>query len=181
MSFMSKYLQYFSIVIFGLFILTYASIVQADDPNEITVADVYEDVAEYFGQTITVPGHLVFPDWDDESSISWEEMTYLYSYQNLMPAFPINPSKLSKKQKKWIKSNCGVDLSLEGGCYVDLTIVVNSDLTIDAIHVEKMGLKDKLTNIAMGKKIQFENPGVFLDSIKLKIEGTKEALDALLN
>jgi hypothetical protein len=77
MGFFTEYLKYFSIAIFGFFILTYASIVQADDPNKITVEDVLEDVAEYFGQTIIIPGVLVFPDWDDESSSSWEEMTYL--------------------------------------------------------------------------------------------------------
>jgi len=164
MGFFTEYLKYFSIAIFGFFILTYASIVQADDPNKITVEDVLEDVAEYFGQTIIIPGVLVFPDWDDESSSSWEEMTYLYSYKNfiLMPTLPVNPSKLSKKQKKWIKSKCGIDLSLDGGCYVNLTVVVNSDVTIDAIHIEKMGLKDKLTNIAIGKKNALSNTVDFL-------------------
>ena len=149
---------------FGLFILTYTSIVQADDPNKITVADVFADLEEYLGQTIIIPGVLIFPDWDDESSSSWEEMTFLYSYNTFigMPSLPVNPSKLSKKQKKWIKSKCGIDLSLDGGCYVNLTVVVNSDVTIDAIHIEKMGLKDKLTNIAIGKKNALSNTVDFL-------------------
>tara|TARA_B100000787_G_C16134313_1_gene268900 strand:+ start:31 stop:597 length:567 start_codon:yes stop_codon:yes gene_type:complete len=152
MGFITEYLKYLSITIFGFFILIYSPIIQADDPNKITLADVYEDLGEFVGQTIIIPGVLIFPDVD-ELSVSWEEMTYLYSYKNFIntPNLPINPSKLSKKQKKWIKSKCGVDLSLDGGCHVNLTIVVDWE-SIDAIHIEKMGMKDKYTNIAIGKK-----------------------------
>lgn len=183
MGFFSEYLKCFSIVIFGLFILIFASIAQADDPNKITVADVFEDVEQFFGQTFIVSGVLVFPNYDFESSISSEEMTYLYSYQKQMPALPINPKKLNKKQKKWINNNCGTDLSLDGGCYVNLTVIVNSDVTIDAIYIEKMGFKDKLTNIAMGKKNQLENIDFdkSFETIKLKVRDSKEALDTLLD
>ena len=179
MSLMSKYLQYISIVLFGLFILTYASIVQADDPNKITVADVFEDLEEYLGQTIIIPGVLIFPDWEDESSSSWEELTCLYSYNTFlgMPGLPINPSKLSKKQKKWIKSKCGVDLSLDGGCSVNLTVVVNWD-AIDAIHIEKMGMKDKLINIAIGKKNALSNTVDFLTDSDT-VDFFKDAINTL--
>ena len=183
MGFFTEFLKYFSIAIFGFFILTYASIVQADDPNKITVADVTENIEEFFGQTIIVPGVLVFPDWVNESSTSWEERTYLYSYKILMEGARVNPSKLSKKQKEWIKSNCGIDLSQYGGCYVNLTVFVNSDITMDAIYIEKMGMKDKLINIAMGNKIQLQNFDMdkSFESFKLQVLMKKELLDTLLD
>ena len=42
-------------------------------------------------------------------------------------------------------------------------------------------MKDKLTNIVMGKKNQLQNMDKYYEIIKLKIKGTKEVLDALLN
>ena len=83
MGFIAEYLKYLSIAIFGFLILIYSPIIQADDPNKITLADVYEDLGEYVGQTIIIPGVLIFPDFDGEYSDSWEEMTYIYSYKKM--------------------------------------------------------------------------------------------------
>ena len=60
MSLMSKYLQYLFLVMIGFFVLTYASIVQADEINEHTVDYVVENYLELNGQTIMVPGHLFY-------------------------------------------------------------------------------------------------------------------------
>ena len=183
MGFIAEYLKYLSIAIFGFLILIYSPIIQADDPNKITLADVYEDLGEYVGQTIIIPGVLIFPDFDGEYSDSWEEMTYIYSYKNFIntPNLPINPNKLSKKQKKWIKSKCGVDLSLDGGCHVNLTIAVDWE-SIDAIHIEKMGMKDKYTNIAIGKKNELSSTVDFLtdsDTVDSTVDFFKDVVNTL--
>ena len=46
MSFMSKYLQYLSIVLFGFFVLTYASIIKANEINEHTVEYAIDNFLE---------------------------------------------------------------------------------------------------------------------------------------
>ena len=174
---MSKYLQYLSIVLFGFFVLTYASIIKANEINEHTVEYAIDNFLELNGQTIMVPGHLIYID-DDGSSAPLENLM-ITTYQLQGHAIFVNASKISKKQKKWVNSNCELGDDAKGGCYVYLTGVFN-DMHIVAIEIKKMGMKDKLTNIAIGKKNKFQNMGD-IETIKLKIQGTKEAFDTLTN
>ena len=183
MSFMSKYLQYISIVVLGFFILTYASIIQADEINEVTVEEVILNWVNLDGKTIMVPGHLffVFDDNASDISVDWEDLVIFQHKMQGAPLF-VNASKISKKQKKWVTSNCAFGEDLKGGCYVYLTGVFNHPI-IDAIEIEKMGMKDRLTNIALGKKNQLQTLSTLVDfeNIKLKLKDTKEALDTLLD
>ena len=150
MSLMSKYLQYISIGLFGFFVLTYSSNIQAGT-NKLSMEDVVADVSENIGQTITVPGYMLSP--------SWSNFDLYFFYEHKPPlgfmvtdvtlsilGFTVNGVKLSKKQKKWVVSKCG------SGCYVNVTGVVKKDKTIMAIEIEKMGFKDKMINIAVGQK-----------------------------
>ena len=133
----TEYLKYFSITILSFFILTYASITQADEINKLTVTDVIVDEAEILGQEVIVPGWMLYLD---------DDINYLYEYAGTMTALTITTGNLNKKQKKWVVSKCG------SGCYVNVTGVVKKDKTIMAIEIEKMGFKDKMINIAVGQK-----------------------------
>jgi len=44
-----------------------------------------------------------------------------------------------------------------------------------------MGMKDKLTNIAVGKKnqLKFMSSAIDFENIKLKLKGSKDALDTI--
>ena len=180
MGLISKYLQYLFLVMIGFFVLTYASIVQADEINEHTVDYVVENYLELNGQTIMVPGHLFYM-FDETLSVGSSvpsENLMIFPYQLQDPALFVNASKISKKQKKWVNSNCELGDDGKGGCYVYLTGVVN-DMYVVAIEIKKMGMKDKLTNIAIGKKNQLLKMGD-IDTIKLKLKNTKEAFETLL-
>ena len=180
MSLMSKYLQYLFLVMIGFFVLTYASIVQADEINEHTVDYVVENYLELNGQTIMVPGHLFYM-FDETLSVGSSvpsENLMIFPYQLQDPALFVNASKISKKQKKWVNSNCELGDEAKGGCYVYVTGVFK-EFHIVAIEIKKMGMKDKLTNIAIGKKNQLQNMGD-IDTIKLKLKNTKEAFETLL-
>ena len=180
MSLMSKYLQYLFLVMIGFFVLTYASIVQADEINEHTVDYVVENYLELNGQTIMVPGHLFYM-FDETLSVGSSvpsENLMIFPYQLQDPALFVNASKISKKQKKWVNSNCELGDEAKGGCYVYVTGVFK-EFHIVAIEIKKMGMKDKLTNIAIGKKNQLLKMGD-IDTIKLKLKNTKEAFETLL-
>ena len=180
MGLISKYLQYLFLVMIGFFVLTYASIVQADEINEHTVDYVVENYLELNGQTIMVPGHLLYM-FDETLSVGSSvpsENLMIFPYQLQDPALFVNASKISKKQKKWVNSNCELGDDAKGGCYVYLTGVVN-EMYVVAIEIKKMGMKDKLTNIAIGKKNQLLKMGD-IDTIKLKLKNTKEAFETLL-
>ena len=180
MGLISKYLQYLFLVMIGFFVLTYASIVQADEINEHTVDYVVENYLELNGQTIMVPGHLFYM-FDETLSVGSSvpsENLMIFPYQLQDPALFVNASKISKKQKKWVNSNCELGDDAKGGCYVYVTAVVK-EMNIVAIEIKKMGMKDKLTNIAIGKKNQLLKMGD-IDTIKLKLKNTKEAFETLL-
>ena len=104
MSFMSKYLQYISIVVLGFFILTYASIIQADEINEVTVEEAILNWVNLDGKTIMVPGHLffVFDDNASDISVDWEDLV-IFQHKMQGALLFVNASKISKKQKKWVK------------------------------------------------------------------------------
>ena len=180
MGLISKYLQYLFLVMIGFFVLTYASIVQADEINEHSVESAVDNYLELNGQTIMVPGHLFYM-FDETLSVGSSvpsENLMIFPYQLQDPALFVNASKISKKQKKWVNSNCALGDDAKGGCYVYLTGVVN-DMYVVAIEIKKMGMKDKLTNIAIGKKNQLLKMGD-IDTIKLKLKNTKEAFETLL-
>jgi len=84
----------------------------------------------------------------------------------------ISSVKLNKKQKKWILNNCEWEtiLNFDGGCYVNLTGVVDYEsdaetVIIEAIEIKKMGFKDKLINIAIGEKNKLEGTVDFFKDI----------------
>ena len=183
MGLISKYLQYLFLVMIGFFVLTYASIVQADEINEHTVEYAIDNYLELNGQTIMVPGHLIYmfdEIFDREGSSVPSENLMLTTYQLQGHPLYIDASKISKKQKRWVNGKCELgDLSgAKGGCYVYVTGVFK-EFHIVAIEIKKMGMKDKLTNIAIGKKNQLQNMGD-IDTIKLKLKNTKELFETLL-
>ena len=176
MSLMSKYLQYISIGLFGFFVLTYSSNIQAGT-NKLSMVDVVADVSENIGQTITVPGYMLSP--------SWSNFDLYFFYEHKPPlgfmvtdvtlsilGFTVNGVKLSKKQKKWVLKNCEWEamIDFDGGCYVNVTGIVSFDkltetIIIDAIEIKKMGFKDKLINIAIGEKNKLEGTVDFVKDI----------------
>tara|TARA_B100000795_G_scaffold166464_1_gene125257 strand:- start:43 stop:588 length:546 start_codon:yes stop_codon:yes gene_type:complete len=180
MGFITEYLKYLSIAIFGFFILIHSPIIQADEINEHTVDYVFDNYLELNGQTIMVPGHLFYM-FDETLSVGSSvpsENLMIFPYQLQDPALFVNASKISKKQKKWVNSNCELGDDAKGGCYVYLTGVVN-DMYVVAIEIKKMGMKDKLTNIAIGKKNQLLKMGD-IDTIKLKLLQQKYLFETLL-
>jgi len=181
MSFMSKYLQFISIVALGFFILIYSSIIQADEINEVTVDEIILDWVNLNGKTIMISGHLFFVFDDDDASdisVDWEDLVITQHKMYGVPLF-VNASKISKKQKRWVTSNCEFDVGA-GGCHVYLTGVFNHPF-IDAIEIKKMGMKDRLTNIAVGKKnqLKFMSSAIDFENIKLKLKGSKDALGTI--
>ncbi len=182
MGLISKYLQYLFLVMIGFFVLTYASIVQADEINEVTVDEIILDWVNLNGKTVMISGHLFFVFDDDTSDISvdWEDLVISQYKMYGTPLF-VNASKISNKQKRWVTSNCEFDIGGGAdGCHVYLTGVFNLPL-IDAIEIKKMGMKDKLTNIAVGKKnqLKFMSSAIDFENIKLKLKGSKDALDTI--
>jgi len=180
MRFVTEYLKYLSLAIFGLFILIYSPIIQADEINEVTVDEIILDWVNLNGKTVMISGHLFFVFDDDTSDISvdWEDLVISQYKMYGTPLF-VNASKISNKQKRWVTSNCEFDIGA-GGCHVYLTGVFNHPL-IDAIEIKKMGMKDKLTNIAVGKKnqLKFMSSAIDFENIKLKLKGSKDALDTI--
>ena len=60
MRFVTEYLKYLSIAIFGFFILIYSPIIQADEINEVTVDEIILDWVNLNGKTVMISGHLFF-------------------------------------------------------------------------------------------------------------------------
>jgi hypothetical protein len=107
---------------------------QADIMKKSTIADVIVDQEEMLGKTVMVPGIMVTLGSD----------SFLYEYAGSMTALTIVSKNLSKERKKWVITNCG------SGCYVEVEGVVNKNETIMATKITKMGLMDKLINLAKG-------------------------------
>ena len=182
MQFVTEYLKYLTIVIFGFFILIYSPIIQADEINEVTVEEIILDWVNLNGKTVMISGHLFFVFDDDTSDISvdWENLVFT-QYKMYGTTLFVNASKISNKQKRWVTSNCEFDIGGGAdGCHVYLTGVFNLPL-IDAIEIKKMGMKDRLTNIAVGKKnqLKFMSSAIDFENIKLKLKGSKDALDTI--
>ena len=169
MGLISKYLQYLSIVLFGFFVLTYSSIIQAGT-NKLSMEDVVADVSEIIGQTITVSGYMLYPTGNGTVYLD-SYVLYAHKPPTLLGLI-VSSVKLNKKQKKWILNNCEWEtmLNFDGGCYVNLTGVVDYEsdaetVIIEAIEIKKMGLKDKLINIAIGEKNKLEGTVDFFKDI----------------
>jgi aspartyl/asparaginyl-tRNA synthetase len=107
---------------------------QADIINEVTFADVIVDEKEMLGKTVMIPGVM----------INLGDTNFLYEYAGTMTALTIVTKNLSKEQKKMVIKKCS------SGCYVEVEGVVNKNKTIMATKITKMGLMDKLMNIAKG-------------------------------
>ena len=107
---------------------------QANIINEVTIADVIVDENEMLGTTVMIPGVM----------INLADTNFLYEYFGSMTGLTIVTRNLSKEQRKMVITKCS------SGCYVEVTGVVDKNNTIMATKITKMGLMDKLMNIAKG-------------------------------